>query len=97
VLSEIRDEVTVPAIDALGIQAGRYSVQRLVYHFFMKCFWSPRLSPEENAVINYDWYHPQVATRHTLEEIQGWFAGADLAIVHEYEDHYGITVRGVRR
>ena len=79
----------------LGIQAGTYDVQRLIYHFFAKCFWNPEMDFESNAAINFDWYHPQLCTRHTLEEVEGWFARARLHIVHRCVDHYGITVRGV--
>jgi SAM-dependent methyltransferase len=96
-LSDVKGEIAVPQIEVLGIEAGRYSVQRFVYHFFMKCFWNDRLSFEENAVINYDWYHPELATRHTPAEVRGWFRDAGLEIVHEHVDPYGVTVRGVRR
>jgi SAM-dependent methyltransferase len=95
-LADLRAEITVPDIDALGIEAGTYDVQRFVYHFLMKCFWSDELEPEANAAINYDWYHPQDCSRHTLEEVLGWYARADLEVVHQHVDPYGITVRGRR-
>jgi SAM-dependent methyltransferase len=95
-LSEAKVEIEVPAIPVLGIAAGRYDVQRFVYHFFMKCFWNPELSFHDNAVINYDWYHPQLCSRHTLGEIRNWFRDTGLAIVREYVDFYGITMRGRR-
>jgi SAM-dependent methyltransferase len=96
-LAEAKVEIEVPDIPVLGIAAGRYDVQRFVYHFFMKCFWNPELSFHDNAVINYDWYHPQLCSRHTLEEVRGWFGRAGLAITHEFVDFYGITVRGRRQ
>ena len=95
-LAEAKAEIEVPDIPVLGIAAGRYDVQRFVYHFFMKCFWNPELNFHDNAVINYDWYHPQLCSRHTLEEVRAWFAGLELEIVHECVDFYGITVRGRR-
>lgn len=95
-LSDAKLEVTVPAVPLLGIEAGRYDVQRFIYHFFMKCYWNPGMSYDENVTINYDWYHPQLATRHTLEEVESWFRGAGLRIVHRHVDFYGITVRGCR-
>ena len=95
-LAEAKAEIEVPDIPVLGIAAGRYDVQRFVYHFFMKCFWNPELNFHDNAVINYDWYHPQLCSRHTLEEVRTWFAGLELEIVHECVDFYGITVRGRR-
>lgn len=96
-LADLNVKVTVPGVKVLGIEAGEYEVQRLIYHFFLKCFWNPSLSFEENAAINYDWYHPQLCTRHTLEEIEGWFADAGLDVIHRCVDHYGITMRGIKR
>jgi SAM-dependent methyltransferase len=95
-LSELSLKVTVPDVKLLEIPAGEYDVQRLVYHFFLKCFWNPALSYEENAAINYDWYHPQICSRHTLEEVLNWFKDAELRVVHQRVDFYGITVRGVK-
>jgi len=95
-LSELNTKITVPDVRVLGIEAGEYDVQRLIYHFFLKCFWNPSLSFEDNAAINYDWYHPQLCTRHTLEEVEQWFGEAGLEIVHRHVDYYGITVRGIK-
>jgi SAM-dependent methyltransferase len=95
-LSEMKATVRVPDVQLLGIDAGEYDVQRLIYHFFLKCFWNPDLDFDANAAINYDWYHPQLCTRHTLPEVESWFADAGLSIVHRCVDHYGITVRGVK-
>jgi SAM-dependent methyltransferase len=94
VLAESGGKVVVGALPILGIEAGEYDVQRLLYHFFMKCYWNPQLSVEENIAINYDWYHPQLCSRHTLPEVAKWFRDAGLEIVHEHVDYYGITVRG---
>ena len=60
----------------------------------MKCFWNPELSQNDNVVVNYDWYHPQLCTRHTIDEIKGWFDDCGLVITQECVDYYGITVRG---
>jgi SAM-dependent methyltransferase len=95
-LSASGAKVTVPAVEMLGIEAGEYDLQRFVYHFFAKCFWSPELSFDDNVAINYDWYHPQLCSRHTLPEVEQWFAMAGLDVVHRFTDFYGITVRGRR-
>ena len=97
VLADLKATVRVPAIEPLEIEGGEYDVQRLLYHFFMKCFWNDELNAEANAAINYDWYHPEVSSRHTLDEVRSWFTEADLEVVHEYTDSYGITMRGSRR
>jgi SAM-dependent methyltransferase len=96
-LSDCGLRVKVPAVEVLGIESGEYDVQRFVYHFFMKCFWNPALSFEENVAINYDWYHPQLASRHTPEEVEGWFRDAGLQVTQRCVDPYGITMRGARR
>ena len=93
-LTELKATITVPELKLLDIPAGEYDVQRLIYHFFLKCFWNPELSYEENVIINYDWYHPQLCTRHTIAEILGWFSEAGLNVVQQHVDFYGITVRG---
>lgn len=93
-LSEHAIKIQVPRVEILEIQEGEYDLQRFIYHFFMKCFWNPALTFQENVAINYDWYHPQIATRHTLKEVQEWFVRAKLRIIHEHVDFYGITIRG---
>jgi len=97
VLAETNSRVTVPTISVLGIEEGEYDVQRFIYHFFMKCFWNPSLSYEENVAINYDWYHPQLCSRHTSDEVRQWFKNEDLTVTHEFVDFYGITMRGRRK
>lgn len=95
-LAELNLEVDVPAVQLLGIPAGRYSIQRFLYHFFVKCYWNPELSEEHNNMINYDWYHPSLCSRHTLEEVLGWFESRKLTVIHSHVDEYGITVRGTK-
>ena len=94
VLSEYGITLKAPGVDVLGIEEGTYDLQRFIYHFFMKCFWNPDLTFQENAAINYDWYHPKIASRHSVEEVRGWFERAGLKILHEHVDLYGITMRG---
>ena len=93
-LADAKIKIEVPDVDLLEIKGGEYDLQRFVYHFFMKCFWNDELSMNDNVVINYDWYHPQLCTRHTIEEVREWFAKNGLEIVQECVDFYGITVRG---
>jgi len=93
-LAELKTTVSIPEVKVLEIPAGEYDVQRLFYHFFCKCFWNPEIDFEQNAVINYDWYHPQLCSRHTLDEVLMWFASAQLHVTHQHVDHYGITVHG---
>lgn len=96
-LSDLDVKVNIPRVDVLDIDEGEYEIQRLFYHFFMKCFWNDELTFKENSVINYDWYHPQDCTRHTLEEIEEWFSENNLQIVQKNIDYYGITMRGKKK
>jgi SAM-dependent methyltransferase len=89
-------KIKIPAVELLEIPEGEYPIQRFLYHFFVKCFWNDELTFEENAVINYDWFHPQNCSRHTLEEVQSWFRENGVRIEYEHVDFYGITVRGVK-
>lgn len=98
-LDELNAKVDVPAdIPYLGIRAGRHDVQRLIYWHFLKLFWNPALDFEANNHVNFDWYHPVYAHRHTEEEIRRWCAEAGLAIVRFDDRHEsGFTVRAVRQ
>lgn len=97
VLAKNKIKIKIPNIDVLEIKEGTYDLQRFVYHFFMKCFWNNDFSFHENSVINYDWYHPQQCSRHTLKEVTTWFRLAKLQIIHTYVDEYGITMRGTKK
>ena len=96
-LSEQKIIIKTPAVQMLGIEAGEYDLQRFIYHFFLKCFWSDNFNFNENSVINYDWYHPQNCERYDLDDIRKWFKDLDLEITHEYVDHYGITLHGLKK
>lgn len=96
-LAQVEGELEVDDIPLLGIEKGRYTPQRLLYNFFLKCYWNDALSEEENAVVNYDWYHPQDCSRHTLDEVLSWFSAQGLEVTWQHEDLYGITVHGTRR
>jgi SAM-dependent methyltransferase len=96
-LSDLRIEVDIPSVDVLEIVAGKYDLQRFIYHFFMKCYWNSGYSFNDNVVINYDWYHPQNSSRHTMDEVREWVSAAKISIIHALEDSYGITVRGIKK
>jgi len=97
-LAELKAEVEIPAdIPYLGIRAGRHDVQRLVYWHFVKAFWHPALDFEANNHVNFDWYHPAYAHRHTEDEIRGWCEDAGLSITRFDDRHEsGFTVRAIR-
>lgn len=97
-LAELKATVEVPEdIPYLGIEAGTYDVQRLVYWHFLKLFWNPELGFEENNHVNFDWYHPEYAHRQTEDEVRGWCADLGLEIFHLNAQESGFTVRARKR
>ena len=81
-LAELDATVEVPEdVELLGIPKGAHDVQRLVYWHFAKLFWNEGSTFEENIHVNFDWYHPRFAHRHTEDEVRGWFADRGLEIM----------------
>jgi SAM-dependent methyltransferase/uncharacterized protein YbaR (Trm112 family) len=85
------------AIPLLGIEAGEHDIQRLIYWHFLKCFWNDDFSPNLNDLVNFDWYHPPYASRHTEKEVRSWCDALGLAIDHLDVGDAGISVRAARR
>lgn len=97
-LSALRAQVEVPEdIPYLGIRAGRYDLQRLIYWHVMKLFWNEAFTFEENHHVNFDWYHPRYAHRHTEDEVRRWCETANLSMVRFDAQESGLTVRAVKR
>jgi arsenite methyltransferase len=96
-LAELETEVEVPEdVPLLGIKAGRYDIQRLVYWHVAKLFWNSKMTFEENNHLNFDWYAPTYAWRHTEEEIRRWCADEGLEITRFDVDDAGFTVRAIK-
>jgi arsenite methyltransferase len=91
-LGELKVEINVPeAIDLLGIPAGRYDVQRLFYWHVAKAFYRADLTFDEMNHINFDWYAPTNAHRHSPEEVRRWCVDSGLHIEREVVEESGIT------
>ena len=96
-LAELHVEVEVPEdVPLLGIQAGRYDVQRLIYWNVAKLFWNEKMTFEENNHLNFDWYAPRYAHRQTEEEVRRWCADEGLEITRFHVHEAGYTVRAVK-
>jgi SAM-dependent methyltransferase len=67
-------------VPLLGIEPGEHDVQRLVYWTLLKCFWNDDFSPNLNALVNYDWYAPRFASRHTPDEVRRWCEQCELHV-----------------
>jgi hypothetical protein len=96
-LAEAHVELDVPEdVPILGIPAGRHDLQRLIYWHFAKVFWNEQLPFETNVHVNFDWYHPRYAHRHTEDEIRSWCADGGLTVTHLDAGESGFTVRAVK-
>lgn len=94
-LSDLKAKVHIPAdIPLLHIEAGTHDVQRFFYWNVMKCFWNDEYDFETNTIINFDWYHPKYASRHTPDEVRSWFEQAGLEIETFNVVPSGIAVLG---
>jgi ubiquinone/menaquinone biosynthesis C-methylase UbiE/uncharacterized protein YbaR (Trm112 family) len=94
-LAKIKRNITIPRdIPILGVKAGTYDVQRFVYWHFLKCFWDESGNFERSVGVNFDWYYPKFAYRHTPGEVRKWFREAKIKIVTFKEVESGISVTG---
>lgn len=71
-------------------------LQRLIYWNIMKCFWNELFSYENNLRVNFDWYHPPIAHRHTLNEVWNWLTVLNLGVQFIEVSPSGISVRATR-
>jgi len=94
-LSKLNKKITIPNdIPILGVKAGTYDVQRFIYWHFLKCFWDPSDNFERSVGVNFDWYYPKYAYRHTPKEVKKWYKESKLKIIHFKEIESGISVTG---
>ncbi len=75
----------------LGIKKGEYDLQRFVYNHFFKCFWNDEWGFDYSNVVNFDWYHPKFAWRHSKNEIKDWCKEFKLRIKFLKESDAGYT------
>ena len=70
---------------------------RYLYRHVFKAFYRPGMTLEEMNHINFDWYAPRNAHRHTVEEVRSWCAEAGLIIERERIEDSGITAIARKR
>lgn len=96
-LSDMNMDIMVPEdIPILEIEAGKHNLQRFIYWNVFKCFWNDDFGFETSVMVNFDWYHPEYAWRHTPEQVKSWFEDSNLEILHFDVGESGISVRGTK-
>lgn len=92
-LSRKRIGVEVPqSMPELGLERGEYDLQRWLYWNFMKFYWNEALDFDENNHVNFDWYYPKYAWRHTPDEVREWLRRLEMTIERLHEGESGISV-----
>lgn len=92
-IGDLNIEVQVPeAIDFLEIPAGKINLQRLLYWHVFKIFYREEMSLDQMNHINFDWYAPKNAHRHTIEEVQDWCDALSLSVERTRVEEAGITI-----
>ncbi|MFN3656985.1 MAG: class I SAM-dependent methyltransferase [Pseudolabrys sp.] len=92
-LGKLKVDITVEEdVDLLGIKAGTYDIQRFFYWNVAKAVYRDDLTLDEMAHVNFDWFAPLNAHRHTEQDVRGWCAAADFTIEREVIQESGITV-----
>ena len=97
-LSKLKQKIKIPNdISLLNIKAGTYDIQRLIYWHFLKCFWAEDDDFERSVGVNFDWYYPKFAFRHTPKEVHSWFKETKIKITSFKEIESGISVTGKKQ
>lgn len=98
-LGELNIELDIKQpIDVLDIPAGKINLQRLFYWHIFKAYHRPEWSFDEMHHVNYDWYAPKNAHRHTFDEIEKWCADCNLEIERaDLEELAGYSIIARRR
>jgi len=97
-LAKVKKKIRIPNdISILGVKAGEYDVQRFIYWHFLKCFWDESNNFERSVGVNFDWYSPKYAYRHTPSEVKKWFKDTQIRISTFKEIESGISVTGIKK
>lgn len=89
--------VQVPErVELLGIPSGPIDIQRLFYWHVWKAYYRSDFSLDEMNHINFDWFTPKYAHRHSEEEVNSWCADLGLIIQNIQIEDAGITVLATR-
>lgn len=92
-LGELDIEIDIPDdISVLDIPKGRLNLQRFFYWHVCKTFYRPEMTLDEMVHINYDWFAPKNAHRHTEQEVRKWCQDLNLTVEREIIEEAGITI-----
>ena len=94
-LSRLKKKIKIPYdIPVIKIKAGTYDIQRFFYWNFLKCFWADDGNFQRSVGVNFDWYFPKYAYRHTAKDLRAWCKDTKIRIIHFNEIESGISING---
>jgi SAM-dependent methyltransferase len=92
-LGDLNIEIDIKEpIHLLEIPAGKINLQRFFYWHVLKAFYRPEMTLDEMNHINFDWFAPKNARRHTIDEVRTWCASLGLSIEHSCVEDAGISI-----
>lgn len=84
-------------LEWLGIAAGEYGVQQLIYDCIVKCWHNEKFGDDLSSIVNFDWYHPTYAYRYDVETLRDWFLRAGFKVERQISTKAQHYFEGVRR
>lgn len=97
-IAKMNKKITIKEdIPLLEIKAGKYDLQRFLYWNIFKCFWAEDGDFDRSLGINFDWYSPKFAFRHTLKEVKEWHKEMNLKIIHKDIIDSGISTTAIKK
>ena len=93
-LQSVSEKVKVVRdLEWLGIAAGEYGVQQLVYDCIVKCWHNEKFGDYLSSIVNFDWYHPTYAYRYDAETLRNLFLGPASKSKGKYPQRRSIILR----
>ena len=97
-LADLNVELDLPCdLDLLGIKKGRINLQRFFYWHIVKCFWNDEMGFDYSNNVNFDWFYPKYAHRHTRQEIETWADRLGLNLEHVNDVESGYYIRAIKK
>ena len=84
-------------LEWLGIPAGEYGVQQLVYDCIVKCWHNERFGDDLSSIVNFDWYHPTYAYRYDAATLRDWFLRAGFKVERQISTKAQHYFEGIRQ
>jgi len=96
-LAELNLTLDLPCdLDLLGIKKGKIDLQRFFYWHVVKCFWNEQMGFDYSNNVNFDWFYPVYAHRHTREEIEEHAQRLGLTVAWINDVESGFYIRAVK-